>query len=110
MNTVSKLIILTCLIDENIGRVFLLGTPLREAVKASIQFSDIEKRIRQFKFYSNSVFDKLLDQDTDLSFLKKEVSWSIKQCDRYLKEQVTENTKLVFPIISNYKQILQHLL
>lgn len=110
MNTVSKLIILMSLIDENIGRVFLLETPLREAVKASIRFSDIEKRIRQFKFYSNSVFDKLSDQDTDLSFLKKEVSWSIKQCNKYLKGQVTENTKPVFPIISNYKQILQHLL
>lgn len=44
MNTVSKLILLMSLIDENIGRVFLLETPLREAVKASIQFSDIEKR------------------------------------------------------------------
>ena len=110
MNTLSKLIILMSLIGENFGRVFLMETPLRESVKASIQFSDIEKRIREFKFYSNSVFDKLVDQDTDLSILKKEVSWSLRQCNKYLKEQVTENTKPVFSIISNYKQILQHLL
>ena len=112
-----KLITLMSIIDENLARIFLQITPLKEAVKATIDLSSFTTRFQQLQNYADKVVDLMNNNEhVDLSFLKGEIEWSLSQCDKYLKMLVPtdtetvnfqiENPRTVLRIIIEYKQVL----
>ena len=112
-----KLITLMSIIDENLARIFLQITPLKEAVKATIDLSSFTTRFQQLQNYADEVVDLMNNNKyVDLSFLKGEIEWSLSQCDKYLKMLVStdtetanlqiENPRTVLRIIIEYKQVL----
>ena len=117
MKADAKLITLMSIIDENLARIFLQITPLKEAAKATIDLSSFTTRFQQLQNYADEVAN-LMDNDEhiDLSFLKGEIEWSLSQCDKYLKMLVPtdtetanlqiENPRTVLRIIIEYKQVL----
>ena len=117
MKADAKLITLMSIIDENLARIFLQITPLKEAVKATIDLSSFTTRFQQLQNYADDVVN-LMDNNEhiDLSFLKGEIEWSLSQCDKYLKMLVQtdtetanlqiENPRTVLRIIIEYKQVL----
>ena len=117
MKADAKLITLMSIIDENLARIFLQITPLKEAVKATIDLSSFTTRFQQLQNYADEVVN-LMDNNEhiDLSFLKGEIEWSLSQCDKYLKMLVPtdtetanlqiENPRTVLRIIIEYKQVL----
>lgn len=117
MKADSKLITLMSIIDENLARIFLQITPLKEAVKATIDLSSFTTRFQQLQNYADKVVDLMNNNEhVDLSFLKGEIEWSLSQCDKYLKMLVPtdietanlqiENPRTVLRIIIEYKQVL----
>ena len=117
MKADAKLITLMSIIDENLARIFLQITPLKEAVKATIDLSSFTTRFQQLQNYANKVVDLMNNNEhVDLSFLKGEIEWSLSQCDKYLKMLVPtdtetanlqiENPRTVLRIIIEYKQVL----
>ena len=117
MKADAKLITLMSIIDENLARIFLQITPLKEAVKATIDLSSFTTRFQQLQNYADKVIDLMNnDEHVDLSFLKGEIEWSLSQCDKYLKMLVPtdtetanlqiENPRTVLRIIIEYKQVL----
>ena len=117
MKADAKLITLMSIIDENLARIFLQITPLKEVVKATIDLSSFTTRFQQLQNYADEVVN-LMDNNEhiDLSFLKGEIEWSLSQCDKYLKMLVPidtetanlqiENPRIVLRIIIEYKQVL----
>lgn len=117
MEADAKLITLMSIIDENLARIFLQITPLKEAVKATIDLSSFTTRFQQLQNYADEVVDLMNNNKyIDLSFLKGEIEWSLSQCDKYLKMLVStdtetanlqiENPRTVLRIIIEYKQVL----
>lgn len=117
MKADAKLITLMSIIDENLARIFLQITPLKEAVKATIDLSSFTTRFQQLQNYADKVVDLMNNNEyVDLSFLKGEIEWSLSQCDKYLKMLVPadtetanlqiKNLKTVLRIIIEYKQVL----
>ena len=117
MKADAKLITLMSIIDENLARIFLQITPLKEAVKATIDLSFFTTRFQQLQNYTDKVVDLMNNNEyVDLSFLKGEIEWSLSQCDKYLKMLVPadtktanfqiENPRTVLRIIIEYKQVL----
>lgn len=117
MKVDAKLITLMSIIDENLARIFLQITPLKEAVKATIDLSSFTARFQQLQNYTDKVVDLMNNNEyVDLSFLKGEIEWSLSQCDKYLKMLVPtdtetanlqiENPRTVLKIIIEYKQVL----
>lgn len=117
MKADAKLITLMSIIDENLARIFLQITPLKEAVKATIDLSSFTTRFQQLQNYADKVVDLMNNNEyVDLSFLKGEIEWSLSQCDKYLKMLVStdtetanlqiENPRTVLRIIIEYKQVL----
>lgn len=117
MKADTKLITLMSIIDENLARIFLQITPLKEAVKATIDLSSFTTRFQQLQNYADKVVDLMNNNEhVDLSFLKGEIEWSLSQCDNYLKMLVPtdtetsnfqiENPRTVLRIIIEYKQVL----
>ena len=117
MEADAKLITLMSIIDENLARIFLQITPLKEAVKATIDLSSFTTRFQQLQNYADEVVDLMNNNKSiDLSFLKGEIEWSLSQCDKYLKMLVStdtetanlqiENPRTVLRIIIEYKQVL----
>lgn len=117
MKADAKLITLMSIIDENLARIFLQITPLKEAVKATINLSSFTTRFQQLQNYADKVVDLMNNNEhVDLSFLKGEIEWSLSQCDKYLKMLVPtdtetanlqiENPRTVLRIIIEYKQVL----
>lgn len=117
MEADAKLITLMSIIDENLARIFLQITPLKEAVKATIDLSSFTTRFQQLQNYADKVVDLMNNNEyVDLSFLKGEIEWSLSQCDKYLKMLVPtdtetsnfqiENPRTVLRIIIEYKQVL----
>lgn len=117
MKADAKLITLMSIIDENLARIFLQITPLKEAVKATIDLSSFTTRFQQLQNYTDKVVDLMNNNEyVDLSFLKGEIEWSLSQCDKYLKMLVPtdtetanlqiENPRTVLRIIIEYKQVL----
>ena len=117
MKADAKLITLMSIIDENLARIFLQITPLKEAVKATIDLSSFTTRFQQLQNYADKVVDLMNNNEyVDLSFLKGEIEWSLSQCDKYLKMLVPtdtetanlqiENPRTVLKIIIEYKQVL----
>ena len=117
MKADAKLITLMSIIDENLARIFLQITPLKEAVKATIDLSSFTTRFQQLQNYADEVVTLMNnDEHIDLSFLKGEIEWSLSQCDKYLKMLVPtnaetanlqiENPRTVLRIIIEYKQVL----
>lgn len=117
MKADAKLITLMSIIDENLARIFLQITPLKEAVKATIDLSSFTTRFQQLQNYSDKVVDLMNNNEhVDLSSLKGEIEWSLSQCDKYLKMLVPtdtetanlqiENPRTVLRIIIEYKQVL----
>ena len=117
MEADAKLITLMSIIDENLARIFLQITPLKEAVKATIDLSSFTTRFQQLQNYADEVVILMNnDEHIDLSFLKGEIEWSLSQCDKYLKMLVStdtetanlqiENPRTVLRIIIEYKQVL----
>lgn len=117
MKADTKLITLMSIIDENLARIFLQITPLKEAVKATIDLSSFTTRFQQLQNYTDKVVDLMNNNEhVDLSFLKGEIEWSLSQCDNYLKMLVPtdtetanlqiENPRTVLRIIIEYKQVL----
>ena len=117
MKADAKLITLMSIIDENLARIFLQITPLKEAVKATIDLSSFTTRFQQLQNYADGVVDLMNNNEhVDLSFLKGEIEWSLSQCDKYLKMLVPtdtetanlqiENPRTVLRIIIEYKQVL----
>ena len=117
MKADAKLITLMSIIDENLARIFLQITPLKEAVKAIIDLSSFTTRFQQLQNYADEVVTLMNnDEHIDLSFLKGEIKWSLSQCDKYLKILVStdaeteslqiENSRTVLRVIIEYKQVL----
>ena len=117
MKADAKLITLMSIIDESLARIFLQITPLKEAVKATIDLSSFTTRFQQLQNYADKVIDLMNNNEyVDLSFLKGEIKWSLSQCDKYLKMLVPtdtepvnfqiENPRTVLRIIIEYKQVL----
>lgn len=117
MKADAKLITLMSIIDENLARIFLQITPLKESVKATIDLSSFTTRFQQLQNYSDKVVDLMNNNEhVDLSSLKGEIEWSLSQCDKYLKMLVPtdtetanlqiENPRTVLRIIIEYKQVL----
>ena len=117
MEADAKLITLMSIIDENLARIFLQITPLKEAVKATIDLSSFTTRFQQLQNYADEVVDLMNNNKyIDLSFLKGEIEWSLSQCDKYLKMLVStdtetanlqiENPRTVLRVIIEYKQVL----
>ena len=117
MKADAKLITLMSIIDENLARIFLQITSLKEAVKATIDLSSFTTRFQQLQNYADKVVDLMNNNEhVDLSFLKGEIEWSLSQCDKYLKMLVPtdtetvnfqiENPRTVLRIIIEYKQVL----
>lgn len=119
MKADAKLITLMNIIDENLARIFLQITPLKEAIKATIDLSSFETRLQQLQNYADEVVILMNnDEHIDLSFLKGEIEWSLSQCDKYLKILVPteaeaetenfqiENSRTVLRVIIEYKQVL----
>lgn len=117
MKADAKLITLMSIIDENLARIFLQITPLKEAVKATIDLSSFITRFQQLQNYADKVVDLMNNNEyVDLSFLIGEIEWSLSQCDKYLKMLVPtdtetanlqiENPRTVLRIIIEYKQVL----
>ena len=117
MKADAKLITLMSIIDENLARIFLQITPLKEAVKATIDLSSFTTRFQQLQNYADKVVDLMNNNEyVNLSFLKGEIEWSLSQCDKYLKMLVPtdtetanlqiENPRTVLRIIIEYKQVL----
>lgn len=117
MKADAKLIIIMSIIDENLARIFLQITPLKEAVKATIDLSSFTTRFQQLQNYADKVVDLMNNNEyVDLSFLKGEIEWSLSQCDKYLKMLVPtdtetsnfqiENPRTILRIIIEYKQVL----
>ena len=117
MKADAKLITLMSIIDENLARIFLQITPLKEAVKATIDLSSFTIRFQQLQNYADKVIDLMNNNEyVDLSILKGEIKWSLSQCDKYLKMLVPtdtetvnfqiENPRTVLRIIIEYKQVL----
>ena len=113
----AKLITLMSIIDESLARIFLQITPLKEAVKATIDLSSFTTRFQQLQNYADKVIDLMNNNEyVDLSILKGEIKWSLSQCDKYLKMLVPtdtetvnfqiENPRTVLRIIIEYKQVL----
>lgn len=117
MKADAKLITLMSIIDENLARIFLQITSLKEAVKATIDLSSFTTRFQQLQNYADKVVDFMNNNEyVDLSFLKGEIEWSLSQCDKYLKMLVPtdaetvnlqiENPRTVLKVIIEYKQVL----
>lgn len=117
MKADAKLITIMSIIDENLARIFLQITPLKEAVKATIDLSSFTTRFQQLQNYADKVVDLMNNNEhVDLFFLKGEIEWSLSQCDKYLKMLVPtdtetsnfqiENLRTVLRIIIEYKQVL----
>lgn len=117
MEADAKLITLMSIIDENLARIFLQITPLKETVKATIDLSSFTTRFQRLQNYADKVVDLMNNNEhVDLSFLKGEIEWSLSQCDKYLKMLVPtdtetanfqiENPRTVLRIIIEYKQVL----
>lgn len=117
MKADAKLITLMSIIDESLARIFLQITPLKEAVKATIDLSSFTTRFQQLQNYADKVIDLMNNNEyVDLSILKGEIKWSLSQCDKYLKMLVLtdaettnlqiENPRTVLRIIIEYKQVL----
>ena len=117
MKADAKLITLMSIIDESLARIFLQITPLKEAVKATIDLSSFTTRFQQLQNYADKVIDLINNNEyADLSILKGEIKWSLSQCDKYLKMLVPtdtetvnfqiENPRTVLRIIIEYKQVL----
>ena len=117
MKADAKLITLMSIIDENLARIFLQITPLKEAVKATIDLSSFTTRFQQLQHYADEVVNLMNnDEHIDLSSLKGEIEWSLSQCDKYLKMLVPtnvettnlqiENPRTILRIIIEYKQVL----
>ena len=117
MKADAKLITLMSIIDENLARIFLQITPLKEAVKATIDLSSFTIRFQQLQNYADKVIDLMNNNEyVDLSILKGEIKWSLSQCDKYLKMLVPtdaetvnfqiESPRTVLRIIIEYKQVL----
>lgn len=117
MKADAKLITIMSIIDENLARIFLQITPLKEAVKATIDLSSFTTRFQQLQNYTDKVVDLMNNNEhVDLSFLKGEIEWSLSQCNNYLKMLVPtdtetanlqiENPRTVLRIIIEYKQVL----
>ena len=120
MKADAKLITLMSIIDENLARIFLQITPLKEAVKATVDLSSFTTRFQQLQNYADKVIDLMNNNEyVDLSILKGEIKWSLSQCDKYLKMLVPtdtetvnfqiENPRTVLRIIIEYKQVLTRL-
>lgn len=112
-----KLITLMSIIDENLARIFLQITPLKEAVKATIDLSSFTTKFQQLQNYADEVVTLMNNNEyVDLSFFKGEIEWSLSQCDKYLKMLVPtdaetenlqiENSRTVLRVIIEYKQVL----
>ena len=117
MKADAKLITLMSIIDENLARIFLQITPLKEAVKATIDLSSFTTRFQQLQNYADKVVDLMNNNEyVDLSILKGEIKWSLSQRDKYLKMLVPtdtetvnfqiENPRTVLRIIIEHKQVL----
>ena len=117
MEADAKLITLMSIIDENLARIFLQITPLKEAVKATIDLSSFTTRFQQLQNYADKVVNFMNNNEhVDLFSLKEEIKWSLSQCDKYLKMLVPtdtetanlqiENPRTVLRIIIEYKQAL----
>ena len=117
MKADAKLITLMSIIDESLARIFLQITPLKEAVKATIDLSSFTTRFQQLQNYADKVIDLMNNNEyVDLSILKGEIKWSLSECDKYLKMLVPtdtetvnfqiENPRTVLRIIIEYKQVL----
>lgn len=106
------------IIDENIARIFLLATPLRDAVLETLDLDSTEKKIKQFETYAKSAWEKIVLESQDKSFLQEEIQWSFSQCEEYLEllksaDKVTEefqfnieNMAAVLKLINKYRRIL----
>ena len=117
MKADAKLITLMSIIDESLARIFLQITPLKEAVKATIDLSSFTTSFQQLQNYADKVIDLMNNNEyVDLSSLKGEIKWNLSQCDKYLKMLVPtdtetvnfqiENPRTVLRIIIEYKQVL----
>ena len=117
MKADAKLITLMSIIDESLARIFLQITPLKEAVKATIDLSSFTTRFQQLQNYADKVIDLMNNNEyVDLYILKGAIKWSLSQCDKYLKMLVPtdaetanlqiENPRTVLRIIIEYKQVL----
>ena len=74
MKADAKLITLMSIIDESLARIFLQITPLKEAVKATIDLSSFTTRLQQLQNYADKVIDLMNNNKyVDLSILKGEI-------------------------------------
>lgn len=117
MKADAKFITLMSIIDEHIARIFLQATPLKEAIKASIDLSSVRSKVESLTRYADNVYHQMeTDNNVDIDFLKTEIRWSIEQCDKYLKMLVPtnaktdnleiENSRTVLVVLIEYKQAL----
>lgn len=118
---IDKLILQMTFLDENLGRLFLGYSSLKEAkeIEATIDLTDLQKRMTQFDNYIGWFFNNL-DQDVDFDYIKKEARWSLSQVMKYLRMLKPNNTQTDKLVIKNpkttlnvclyYKDILERLL
>lgn len=117
----DKLILQMNFLDENIGRLFLSFSNLKESkdIKATIDLTNLQKRMIQFDNYSDWFFNNI-DQNTDFDYIKKETEWSLSQVIKYLKllkpnnlqtdKLLIKNPKTTLNICLYYKDILERIL
>lgn len=115
---ISKALLLMSVIDENIARIFLTATPLKENVEASIDLTSFTKRIDILSSLIDKVsLENSCDSDVDIGYFLNEAIWSLKNCTSYLKmlkpqdRSVTNalvvlNTKEVLLLLLKYQEAL----
>lgn len=102
------------IIDENLARIFLQATPLRNAVLPTIDFLSIIKRVEEFEFFTKPFTKKFVQEFQNPEFLKKEILWSLSKCNEYLEFLLPEKSEFdcqqieshntIKVIIEKYKQ------
>lgn len=108
MKTESKLIIMISIIDENFARLFLQETPLKDAVKDSIDLNSLENKIAKVETYVDSEMKKMLKgNSTEFLSLKSEAVWSLNQCDKNLRFLTSSNSDCIKSQLNNADTILK---
>lgn len=109
---ISKSLLLMSVIDENIARIFLTATPLKETVEASIDLTSFTKRIDILSSLIDKVsLENSRDSEIDIDYFLNEASWSLKNCAGYLRLLKPQDKSVTNAlVVLNPKEVLMLLL
>ena len=125
MEREDKIVVLMSVIDENLARIFLLNTPLKDAVAKTVDLKDLQWKMQRFEAYfvlwkERTGREQKNSEEKKAAFarLAKKAAFSKILCDYYLEWLAPEdqrplripvkefNSKSVTALAKYYRHIL----